>query len=459
MKTNKLFIAMLTVVAVLFTACKEEIPVREDSPADTDAGCYIFDNMSDITVRPADDGKYLMTMGGTTETVDAMEFDLFIGRSNGFEAVDSFELQVIDESGAFLFDPMVRFAAGEAVDTITIPIGLTFGEEATLVVTIPEEKASIYSASEKTIKVAVDYTWLPRGKAEVYCSLIDVTCTTTVEKAKEATDSLFRLTNVFEELAKELDSDDYEEFSTSGIHFKFILDPNYNIVSLVGNGGSSPTHYSNTGWLAMALAGAGVGNFEYAYSDAALANYGATLANDANKYVLLNTVIFDESGTAGYYFSLTWTWTEGFPGKMVNPSEGEGSVSEMTFSSGTVATNNGVHTITMTEGGVTMNLVLVGETVAGEYKIKAETEEPEAGTAIAGTFDGTSATGCYIDAAITKYYLTSGTVKVEEESGTYKVTVEAETATGVEVKATGTFSNSASPAPLKGCLNAKKITF
>ena len=164
MKTNKWLIAVLA-VTTLFTACKEDMPTRDDSPLDdpNSIQAYIYDNTSDVLIKPADGGKYLMTIGGEKTTVDAKVFNVLVGRAHA-EKADSFQLQVVDENSAFLFDPMVRFDKGSVVDTIAVEVLLDFGESASLTLTVPEEYASSYSASSKTINVNVDYTWLPRGK-------------------------------------------------------------------------------------------------------------------------------------------------------------------------------------------------------------------------------------------------------------------------------------------------------
>ena len=462
MKTKKLLIALLAVTATLFTACKENIPERGDSPLDENAGCYIYDNTSDVVIKPADGGKYLMTIGGQTDTVETKVFNVLVGR-NYAETADSFELVVVDEKGGFMFDPVVRFDKGEVVDTIAVEVLLDFGNTAELELTVPEEKASMYSASSKIINVEVDYTWLPRGKAEVMESLLESSAVVAVEKAKEATDSLFRLTNVFEEFLKAEYPDEYKDLCRPNVHFKFILDEDYNLVSLVGNGGAlNPKHYSTSGWLAGPLDG-GVGEFEYAYSSAALSNYGGGFANDANVYQL-STVIF-EAGGSGYYFNMEWKWTDGYPGKLTDPSEGEGELTELAFTNCTHAVvadaveevtdevlglsiTHDVHNLTFTAAGVDMNLVLVGDSLGGTFKI--ESNPGTEGKAEAGYFDGTNMNGCYVDVAFTKYYMTSGNVQVDvaEDGVTYTITVDAESASGVEVKAsfTGTLT-AASPAP------------
>lgn len=458
MKTKKLLIALLAVTATLFTACKENIPERGDSPLDENAGCYIYDSTSDVVIKPADGDKFLMTIAGETDTVETKVFNVLVGR-NYSEVADSFEMQVVDEDGGFMLDPMVRFDKGEVVDTIEVEVLLDFGNTSELVLTVPEEKASLYSASSKTINVEVDYTWLPRGKAEVVEGFLEGTTVVAVEKAKEATDSLFRLTNVFEEIAKAAYPDDYQLFAKPDYHFKFILDEDYNYVKLVGTG----ENLSATGWSGDVL-GAGSGMLEYICSEYGFGLYGVPgISNDANKYYLDGVI----QSTGAWYFTLYWTWIDGYPGELPNQSEGEGELAELEFTAGThtvvadaveevtdevlgTSVTHDVHILNFTDAGVEMNLVLVGDVLEGTFKI--ESNPGTEGTAEAGYFDGTNMNGCYVDVAFTKYYMTSGDVQVDvaEDGVTYTVTVDAESASGVEIKATfeGTFA-APSPAPNK----------
>lgn len=451
MKTNKWLIAILA-VTTLFTACKEDMPTRDDSPLDNPNSiqAYIYDNTSDVLIKPADGGKYLMTIGGENHTVETKVFNVLVGRAHA-EKADSFQLQVVNESGAFSFDPMVRFDKGSLVDTIAVEVLLDFGESASLTLTVPEEYASSYSASSKTINVNVDYTWLPRGKAEVVEGFLGGECVVAIEKAKEATDSLFRLTNVFEEIAKAAYPDDYQLFATPDVHFKFILDENYNYVRLVGTG----ENLSATGWLGDVL-GAGSGELAYVCSDYAFGIYGVPgISNDANKYYLDGII----QNTSAWYFTLYWTWTDGYPGELTDPAEGEGALDELTFTSGTLTTDadaveegdevHNLYTLKLTNGGVKLNLELIGDEVVGTYTI--ESDPVAAGTAVAGYYDGAQKNGCYLDLTVTKYYLTSGEITITEDTenpGTYTVEMTAKSATDVDVVASFTGELPApSPAP------------
>ncbi len=474
MKTNKLFIAMLTVVAVLFTACKEEF-VRETSPTDANAGCYIFDNMSDMTIFPDATGtKYLRSMIGSEDTVLIVEkeIDLLIGRSL-VDTEESFELQVevLNDKykSKFTFDPKVHFAKGENIDTVTITVGLDFGESTALTITIPEEKASAYSAFQKTINVAVDYTWLPRGKAEVTDgSIFGVTTTVAVEKAKEyvssGNDSLFRLTNVFEELAKTVAPEEYAIFSTPNVHFKFVLDKEWKLVALKGNGGNiDPDNFSTTGYSAADLYGVNwSGEVEYNYTLADSTNYkpdrtdGEELAigikQDQNVY---QYQWYAYVGMKPYYtiVDLAWIWTDGFPGEITSPSEGEGVVN-LELTSGkynfTQADKDkktpGKYNLELTTStGATMYLELIGDTLENDYSIKDVAEA--VGDAQAGAYKENKPNGCYIDAAFTKYYLTAGEIKINKlEKEKFEIAIEATTPSEVEIFASDTITVTSRPA-------------
>ncbi len=448
MKTNKWLIAVLA-VTTLFTACKEDMPTRDDSPLDdpNSIQAYIYDNTSDVVIKPADGGKFLMTIAGETDTVETKVFNVLVGRAHA-EKADTFQLQVVNESGAFLFDPKVCFDKGSIVDTIAVEVLLDFGESASFTLTVPEEYASSYSASSKTINVNVDYTWLPRGKATAIDAIFQMEVVVPIEKAKEATDSLFRLTNVFQEIAKAYDEENYESFSDANTHLFFILDENYAAKEL-------PYTSIYTGWPAEFIFGSISGPLYYSFED----KYSSVFVSSSNQYLLNNMLILNSNrqGTSGLY--IMFTWTDGYPGELTDPAEGEGALDELTFTSGTLTTDadavedgdevHNLYTLKLTNGGVKLNLELIGDEVVGTYTI--ESDPVAAGTAVAGYYDGAQKNGCYLDLTVTKYYLTSGEITITEDTenpGTYTVEMTAKSATDVDVVASFTGELPApSPAP------------
>lgn len=477
MKQKNLFIVLLALVATVFAACKDEVPVREQSPADNASGIYIFDNEADITILPLGD-KYVMTRGGVKDTIDALAFNVIVGRSS-VEAADSCVLEIEDEDGAFTLNPKVNFAKGEAFDTIAVEVGLVFGQEADLKLTVPAEKASTYSAASKTIHVAVDYTWLPRGKAEFIQDLYptDEPVVVAVEKAKEATDSLYRLTNVFEETAKAFDPDNYEDFARPNMHLKFIADPNanYKVIGFATNGSTfNPQHMTTIGWDGARF-DLPAGDLEIILTEAMCLNIsytGYVLKSSENQYSLSS--LFVTSDGSCYLFNCQWNWTEGFPGVVANPSEGEGAVDTLSFGDGKLKAEAGAvtevlddvlnitqahnrYTLSFEEDGLNLGLVLVGDSLGGDYKIVSN--PIQAGTALAGSYDGTAIQGCYVDAGFTKYYITSGNVHVDVEGTNYSIQVKGVTATGVEliIECEGTLTEEgATPAPSK--VAVRKLT-
>ncbi|MGM9818966.1 MAG: hypothetical protein ACI30B_08325 [Paludibacteraceae bacterium] len=447
MKTNKWLIAILA-VTTLFTACKEDMPTRDDSPLDdpNSIQAYIYDNTSDVLIKPADGGKYLMTIGGENDTVDTKVFNVLVGRAHA-EKADSFELQVVNESGAFSFDPMVRFDKGSVVDTIAVEVLLDFGESASLTLTVPEECASSYSASSKTINVEVDYTWLPRGKAE-FLSVLGISGVVDIQKAKEYTsvtgDTLFRLVSPYYTITQGTET---ENLAKEGYHIQFLLDNKWNAVAL-------PIHQVNLGYIYSSY------DLYYDYDEA----YGDYFINSGNTYII-NTYFagFSNGSLVGYFTQAPdmFTWTDGYPGELTDPAEGEGALDELAFTSGTLATDadavedgdevHNLYTLKLTNGGVKLNLELIGDEVVGTYTI--ESDPVAAGTAVAGYYDGAQKNGCYLDLTVTKYYLTSGEITITEDAetpGTYTVNVTAKSATDVDVVASFTGELPApSPAPGK----------
>ena len=163
-----------------------------------------------------------------------------------------------------------------------------------------------------------------------------------------------------------------------------------------------------------------------------------------------------------YNFSTEiFVWTDGYPGELTDPAEGEGALDELTFTSGTLATDadavedgdevHNLYTLKLTNGGVKLNLELIGDEVVGTYTI--ESDPVAAGKAVAGYYDGAQKNGCYLDLSVTKYYLTSGEITIAEDAenpGTYTVNVTAKSATDVDVVASFTGELPApSPAPGK----------
>lgn len=154
MKTNKIILASLMAVGMLFSACTEEAPVREPSPAETNniLAWFSVDNAT------------------TAEVVPETTFPVVIGRDNVKEAA-TFEL-TYDESveGAFSMNPTVSFAAGAATDTVDVTLNsvVPAGEVATLSLQIPESAGTVYSvnaASSYTIEVTAGYLWTSAGTA------------------------------------------------------------------------------------------------------------------------------------------------------------------------------------------------------------------------------------------------------------------------------------------------------
>ncbi|MBQ7387862.1 MAG: hypothetical protein IJW01_00555 [Paludibacteraceae bacterium] len=440
MKTNKWLIVVLA-VTTLFTACKEDMPTRDDSPLDdpNSIQAYIYDNTSDVLIKPADGGKYLMTIGGEKTTVDAKVFNVLVGRAHA-EKADSFQLQVVDESSAFLFDPMVRFDKGSVVDTIAVEVLLDFGESASLTLTVPEEYASSYSASSKTINVNVDYTWLPRGKGTFISAWEAAEGVVAIEKAKEfnntAGDSLYRLVSPYFVVAPDFCSEE-------GKHLTFLLHSDYSAYRL-------PT--------GIQLVEDDPWSIYWALPEEPFGTY-CSFTNNDNVYEI--GVVWYQDYSPYNFSTEIFVWTDGYPGELTDPAEGEGALDELTFTSGTLATDadavedgdevHNLYTLKLTNGGVKLNLELIGDEVVGTYTI--ESDPVAAGKAVAGYYDGAQKNGCYLDLSVTKYYLTSGEITIAEDAenpGTYTVNVTAKSATDVDVVASFTGELPApSPAPGK----------
>lgn len=229
MKTNKIILASLMAVGMLFSACTEEAPVREPSPAESNNILAYF---------AADNAT-------TAEVVPETTFPVVIGRDNVKEAA-TFEL-TYDESveGAFTVNPTVSFAAGDstAVVEVTLNDAVPAGDVATLSLHIPASAGTVYSvnaASDITIAVTAGYLWVSAGTA-VYQSGF---CTYAFEQTMAAEVAVQWASNYVSEeghkLYRLVSPYYYVSYgilcTVEGYHLPFILDKDNNAVAPVMDG-------------------------------------------------------------------------------------------------------------------------------------------------------------------------------------------------------------------------------
>jgi len=276
MKTNKIILASMMAVGMLFAACTENAPEYQVAEPETNAvQAYIYsDTQTSVQVRE---------LGGS--------FPVVIGR-NTTNAV-SFEVMHDDTLGLFVVEPEVSFAEGQTVDTLWIQTTYTYGESYPITLTIPEEYTTAYGPKTMTLDVLVDYTWMPMGKVKFQSEWEGSEAKIAIEQAKEYTDAdgnlLFRLVSPYYYLAPAY-------CTVPGLHLQFLLDKDYNAVSLTTEGF---VEVENTGY-----------NWMY-WVPSQYPEY-CFFINEGDVYYL-GTLWTEGESLYGPVLE-TWQWIEGYPG-------------------------------------------------------------------------------------------------------------------------------------------------
>ena len=276
MKTNKFILAGLMAVGMLLSACTEEPPVYQ--PAELEANevqAYIYSDTK------------------TSYQFVALEqsFPVVIGR-NQTEGEASFELVTNDTIGAFVVEP-VHFAAGEKSTTVNVTVNLSYGESYGLTLMIPEELATAYGAPQVSINVLVDFTWLPMGSVLYASQWEGAQAEVAIEQAKEYTDAagnlLFRLVSPYYYVSPTY-------CTVKGLHLQFLLDKDYNAVSLPAEGF---VEMENTGY-----------NWMY-WVPSQYPDY-CFFINEGNIYAL--GTLWTEGASLYGPVVEQWMWDNGYPG-------------------------------------------------------------------------------------------------------------------------------------------------
>ena len=276
MKTNKFILAGLMAVGCFFAACTEETPAYVPAQPETnEVQAYIY-NTTPTYVQ-------LTELGG--------KFPVVIGR-NTTNAI-SFEVTHDDNSGLFTLDTEVSFAEGQKADTLWIQANYNYGETNTITLNIPEQYTTAYGPKTITMDVLVDYTWVPMGKVQFQSQWEGSEAKIAIEQAKEYTDAagnlLFRLVSPYYYLAPAY-------CTVPGLHLQFLLDKDYNAVSLTTEGF---VEVENTG-------------YNWMYWVPSQYPEHCFFINEGNVYYL--GTLWTE-GTSLYGPVLeAWQWTDGYPG-------------------------------------------------------------------------------------------------------------------------------------------------
>lgn len=285
MKTNKIILASLMAVGMLFAACTEEAPVREPSPADNTSIVAYFssDNATSIEVEPN------------------ASFPVVIARDNVADAA-TFELTYKETvEGAFTFDPTVSFAAGASTATINVTLNpvVKAGEAATLTLTIPATAATYYnniSVPVLDFNVTAGYLWVSAGTVAFMSQWSggEEPVAVTIEHASDYSDEdgnlLYRLNSPYYYA-------DAQYCTVTGLHVQFLLDKDYNAVAL--NHPEGFLEFENSGY--------------YLYWDIT-GDYKqyCQFLNQGNIYAII-APWSDGASLYGPYQEM-WQWVEGYPG-------------------------------------------------------------------------------------------------------------------------------------------------
>jgi hypothetical protein len=276
MKTNKFILAGLMAVGMLLSACTEEPPVYQPAaPEANEVQAYIYSDTK------------------TSYQFVALEqsFPVVIGR-NQTEGEASFELVTNDTVGAFVVEP-VHFAAGEKSTTVNVTVNLSYGESYGLTLMIPEELATAYGAPQVSINVLVDFTWVPMGSVLYASQWEGAQAEVAIEQAKEYTDAagnlLFRLVSPYYYVSPTY-------CTVKGLHLQFLLDKDYNAVSLPAEGF---VEMENTGY-----------NWMY-WVPSQYPDY-CFFINEGNIYAL--GTLWTEGASLYGPVVEQWMWDNGYPG-------------------------------------------------------------------------------------------------------------------------------------------------
>lgn len=309
MKTiNRYFMMLAGLFALTFASCDDGNIGAIYTPDADEKGYTFLAESTSAEYKPA-----------YTDTV----FNVKIARNftNGEQVVP---ILVEGADPLFVIPTEVTFADGQG--SVNIPIGIegmATGETYEFTLAIDTSVVALAAIKADSVKyniegivkcevsLTVDYSWTKAGTVVINnCDWAggEVNKEVDIEYAPEYVDAdgnlLYRLNNWM------YVSD--PDYSDPGYHLQFLLEQDtYNTVAVpqiqpIGQFDSS------------------YGNFYYVFATA----YGSAFTNDHNVYTLDCLIGYDKSGSSislGWYETLIFTWSEGYPGELPPAGDEEGA--------------------------------------------------------------------------------------------------------------------------------------
>lgn len=485
MKQYIKFLGIAAAAALMFSACAKDSIEREASPKDTNAlQAYVYQNTSDITIKPSDKGFNVTWGEGSFDSAEK-KFPIVFGRhidTDAQKAAASFKVKIIDEKEAFscAAEEMISFAQGETCDTLWVSTSLDFGKSATLVIEIPQEYRSTYGGQAETeVKVSVDYTWIDRGKVTFTSGTFGLEGDVSIQCAKEyknGTDSLFRLVSPLYTISKGEEVEPGVKVDESvgavfeeGAHLKIVLDKDYKFIKF-------DAAVKNKAVLIPYGVYDSGGDLDIFWSDGTAQYSSYCVVASQNNTFSFQYLLYQGGSLYGPYTE-QFVWTTGCPESIsLNPKEHDGEIQKLAFSKGQIGIvrvggkmdqivnildpvmfANGVdgsyelsvraYIILLDNSGngiqfeaaLPVDLNTGSFIVPGEYKV-GTSDDTAPRTLYPGLWNGSTVTGSYaiFGGGAISHFVESGKLTITANgASSYKVEVDCVTAGG---KITGTYT-------------------
>jgi len=279
MKTLKIkYVLIVCITMLFFSACNKEEVVRDPSPLQTGVQAYFSrDNTTSYSFLPT----------------DSPIFNILIGRNNtkGNAVV---KYTITDTNNVFNLADSTIFTDGTAIDTIKVDFSkMPIGTTSTLSLKIDSLSSYFYGTRSIDITVLRDYKWVDAGIVSMTSGWAGGTADIAMQHATGT--YIYRLMSPYYILEPTY-------CPNPGFHVQFLLDANYNAVSLplAQDIGEAATSTGGDWWL---------------YWNAAKSYCSFT--NVGNTYTIKGALaggINASSLTLKYTTTESFVWKTGYPG-------------------------------------------------------------------------------------------------------------------------------------------------